>query len=640
MNRFARLPLSHKLTLIGASTTTVALVVASAAFLAYDRISVHQMIARRLQSQAETVAFNSATALVFGDPESATRTLEGLRSDAHVLGARIHSTDGGIFAEYVRHGLSPVPSYGLSRPPADATEEFGPDELVVTRPIVFEGKRLGMLVMRSDLRERDERFRTYAAIVGVVFLLALAVAMSFGRAAQRSISEPILELVKSAHRIADQNDFSVRPQTSSQDEVGALVAAFNHMLDGLQKRDEELRATHEELERRIKEADEANQMKDEFLATLSHELRTPLNAILGWAQILRRGGLDGAAVDQALETISRNALAQGQIVADILDMQRITAGKLRLNLQALELAPVVERAIETVRPAARAKDIEVQAVMDAGAGPILGDEARIQQVMWNLLSNAVKFTPRGGRVLVQLLRVNSHLELAIEDTGPGLAPEFIPFAFDRFRQADSSSTRRHGGLGLGLSIVRNLVELHGGSVAAGNRSVGSGALFVVRLPRMSVRPAERAPLEPRHPDTERHVSFDSAPSLHGLRLLVVDDEIDSREITAAALARCGADVASVGSAAEAVVLLKRSRPHVILSDIEMPGEDGYSLMRRIRRLSPEEGGLTPAAALTAYAGTEDRMRALAAGFQIHVPKPVQPAELAAVVASLARGLTR
>jgi CheY-like chemotaxis protein len=278
--------------------------------------------------------------------------------------------------------------------------------------------------------------------------------------------------------------------------------------------------------------------------------------------------------------------------------------------------------------------------MDAGAGPILGDEARIQQVMWNLLSNAVKFTPRGGRVLVQLLRVNSHLELAIEDTGPGLAPEFIPFAFDRFRQADSSSTRRHGGLGLGLSIVRNLVELHGGSVAAGNRSVGSGALFVVRLPRMSVRPAERAPLEPRHPDTERHVSFDSAPSLHGLRLLVVDDEIDSREITAAALARCGADVASVGSAAEAVVLLKRSRPHVILSDIEMPGEDGYSLMRRIRRLSPEEGGLTPAAALTAYAGTEDRMRALAAGFQIHVPKPVQPAELAAVVASLARGLTR
>jgi signal transduction histidine kinase/ActR/RegA family two-component response regulator len=640
MSRFARLPISRKLTLITGLTIALALLFSSVVFLAYDRASVQEMIARRLHSQAEIVAFNSGTALVFGDPESAARTLAGLQSDAHVMAARIHSADGRLFAEYVRAGQPAAAAADLAAG-GGVTERFERDELVITRPVLFEGKTLGTLVVRSDLGERDERFRTYAAIVAGVFFLSLGAALTFGRAAQRSISEPILELARGARRIADENDFSVRASTRSEDEVGALVAAFNHMLDGLQRRDDELRVTHAELERRIEEANEANRLKDEFLATLSHELRTPLNAILGWAQILRRGGLEPAAVEQALETISRNALTQGQIVADILDMQRIAAGKLRLNLQALDLGPVIRRSIDTVSPAARAKEIEIQTVLDVSVGPVLGDEDRLQQVMWNLLSNAVKFTPKGGRVLVELLKINSHLELTVEDTGPGLAPEFIPFAFDRFRQADSSSTRRHGGLGLGLAIVRNLVELHGGSVAAGNRSVGSGALFVVRLPRMSVRPAQHPPaLDARYPDQERQVSLAAAPSLHGIRVLVVDDELDSREITAAALARCGADVASVGSAQEGLALLKRSRPDVLLSDIEMPDEDGYSLMRKIRALSPEEGGATPAAALTAYAGTEDRMRALAAGFQIHVPKPVQPAELAAVVASLARGPAR
>ena len=540
MSRFARLPISRKLTLITGLTIALALLFSSLVFLAYDRASVQEMIARRLHSQAEIVAFNSATALVFGDPESAARTLAGLQSDAHVMAARIQTPDGRTFAEYVRTGQPPAAASNL--PVAGAvTERFERDELVVTRPVLFEGKTLGTLVVRSDLGERDERFRTYAAIVAGVFFLSLGAALTFGRAAQRSISEPILELARGARRIADDNDFSVRASTRSEDEVGALVAAFNHMLDGLQRRDDELRVTHAELERRIEEANEANRLKDEFLATLSHELRTPLNAILGWAQILRRGGLEPAAVEQALETISRNALTQGQIVADILDMQRIAAGKLRLNLQALDLGPVIRRSIDTVSPAARAKEIEIQTVLDVSVGPVLGDEDRIQQVMWNLLSNAVKFTPKGGRVLVELLKINSHLELTVEDTGPGLAPEFIPFAFDRFRQADSSSTRRHGGLGLGLAIVRNLVELHGGSVAAGNRSVGTGALFVVRLPRMSVRPAQHPPaLDARHPDTERQVSLASAPSLHGIRVLVVDDELDSREITAAALGRCGA----------------------------------------------------------------------------------------------------
>jgi signal transduction histidine kinase/ActR/RegA family two-component response regulator len=641
MNAFARLPISRKLTAISALTIALALLLSSAVFLVYDRASVQEMIARRLHSQAEIVAFNSATALVFGDPESAVRTLAGLRSDAHVMDARIFTPEGRLFAEYLRTGHRPPVAAQSQETGEGVTERFEGNDLVVAHPILFETKRVGTLVVRCDLVERDELFRTYAAIVAVVFFMALGVAVSFGRIAQRSISEPILELAHLARHIAEQSDFSVRARMQSQDEVGTLVGAFNHMLDGLQGRDDELRVTHAELERRIKEADEANRLKDEFLATLSHELRTPLNAILGWAEILRRGGLDPSGIDEALETISRNALAQGQIVADILDMQRIASGKLRLNLQALDLASVVRRAIGTVSPAAQAKQIAIHEVMDPSVGPVLGDEDRLQQVMWNLLSNAVKFTPKGGRVMVELLKINSHVELTVEDTGPGLDPEFIPFAFDRFRQADSSSTRRHGGLGLGLAIVRNLVELHGGSVAAGNRSVATGALFVVRLPRMSVRPPQHLLAgEGRHPDAERPVSLAAAPNLHGIRVLVVDDELDSREITVAVLARCGADVSSVGSADEAVPVLKRSRPHVILSDIEMPDEDGYSLMRRIRQLPVDEGGMTPAAALTAYASTEDRMRALGAGFQMHVPKPVQPAELAAVVASLARGPAR
>ncbi len=624
MSLFARLPISRKLTVISGLTIAIALLFSSVMFLVYDRTSSQEMIERRLRSQAEIVAFNSATAVVFHDPDSATRTLAGLQSDSHILRAELRTMDGQLFAEYRRVGELAVG-----------------EELVVTRPVVFEGKPLGSLVLRSDLLERDERFRNYATIVAAISLLALGVALTFGRFVQRSISAPILDLAQATHRIAEENDLSVRPVARTEDEVGLLVGAFNKMLDGLQRRDEELRAAHTALEARIKEADEANRVKDQFLATLSHELRTPLNAIVGWAHILRAGGLDKEAADKALETISRNALAQGQIVADILDMQRIAAGKLRLSLQAMDLAPVVQRAVDTVSPAARGKEIEIQTLLDAGIGPILGDEDRLQQVLWNLLSNAVKFTPKGGRVRVELLKINSHLELTIEDTGPGLDPDFIPFAFDRFRQADSSSTRRHGGLGLGLAIVRNLVELHGGSVAAGNRSVGSGALFVVRLPRMSVRPTQSPPaIEPRHPEAERQVSFADAPSLHGLRVLVVDDEPDSRELIAAALSRCGADVASVGSAEEGLAVLKSTRPHVLLSDIEMPGEDGYSLLRRVRLLTPEEGGLTPAAALTAYAGTEDRMRALAAGFQIHVPKPVQPAELAVVVSSLARGTAR
>ena len=380
-------------------------------------------------------------------------------------------------------------------------------------------------------------------------------------------------------------------------------------------------------------AERSDRMKDEFLSTLSHELRTPLNAILGWAHLIQQNR-DESTVTKGLSVIARNALMQSQLIADILDVQRLSAGRLRLNVTAVDLAKVVELALDTVRPAASAKNIRLVPLLDTKAASISGDPDRLQQVVWNLLSNAIKFTPKDGRVCVRLMRVASQVEVTVEDTGPGIAPEFLPFVFERFRQFDASVSRRHGGLGLGLAIVRSLVELHGGTASVANGPDG-GAVFSLRLPIMAAQASlDTATPERRSAPAERHVWLSAAPSLKGLRVLVIDDEPDSREIVSQILDLCGAEVLTAGSAREAFPIVSRERPDVIVCDIGMPDEDGYRFIDRVRGLPREEGGLTPAAALTAFASTEDRMRALAAGFQIHVPKPVQPAELATVVASL------
>jgi PAS domain S-box-containing protein len=393
--------------------------------------------------------------------------------------------------------------------------------------------------------------------------------------------------------------------------------------------------------RLYREAQEVNRLKDEFLATLSHELRTPLTAVLGWTRLLSTGQLDEATQARALETIERNAQAQVQLIDDILDVSRVIRGKLRLSVRPVELAPVIEAAVDSVRPAAEAKGIRLQVVLDRAASPISGDPDRLQQVVWNLLSNAVKFTPRDGRVQVVLSRLNSHLEVAVMDTGQGIAPEFLPYVFDRFRQADPTTTRAHGGLGLGLAIVRHLVELHGGSVRAESDGAGNGATFRVSLPLLAAlrKPVETtgAPVEAKTPAGGNGSSgpLECTDELEGLRVLVVEDDADSRSLLVAVLEQCRAEVVAVEGAAEAMRALEEWRADVIISDIEMPGEDGFTLIKRLRQLPAERGGDTPAAALTAYARPEDRMRALVAGFQMHVPKPVEPAELIAVVASLA-----
>jgi PAS domain S-box-containing protein len=384
------------------------------------------------------------------------------------------------------------------------------------------------------------------------------------------------------------------------------------------------------------EAERAGRMKDEFLATLSHELRTPLNAILGWSQILSSGAHDEEDLAEGLKTIERNARAQTKIIEDLLDMSRIISGKVRLDVQRVELAPVVQAAVETVRPAADGKGIRIHTVLDPMAGPISGDPNRLQQIFWNLLSNAVKFTPRGGRVQVLLERVNSHLEVSIIDSGEGIRPEFLPFVFDRFRQSDASTTRKHGGLGLGLAIVMQLAQLHGGTVRAKSPGVGQGATFTVSLPIVVIHAEPEPSDERRHPRADPLRTVPSACNeISGVRVLVVDDEPDARALIQRLLEDCNAVVTLASSAEEAMEKLAAERPDVFISDIGMPGTDGYELIRRVRRLGPEHGGNTPAVALTAYARSEDRIRAVTAGFQHHVAKPVEPAELITMVANLA-----
>jgi PAS domain S-box-containing protein len=397
--------------------------------------------------------------------------------------------------------------------------------------------------------------------------------------------------------------------------------------------EERIRLLQSEREARA-EAERASGMKDEFLATLSHELRTPLSAVLGWAQVLRRGALDPGSIGEGLEVIERNARAQAQIIEDLLDMSRIISGRLRLDVQLVKLAEVIEEALATVRPAAEAKGIRLLTVLDPHVGPVRGDSARLQQVVWNLLSNAIKFTPRGGRVQVALERVDSHLEISISDTGQGIEPEFLPMVFERFRQADQTTTRRHGGLGLGLALVKQFVELHGGSVQVQSPGSGAGSTFTVELPLAVVHEARRP--DDTHPRVPRAIPLgQTGISLRGVRVLVVDDEADARELIRRLLEDSRAEVSTTGSAVEALDALDHFDPHVIVSDIGMPGRDGYDLIHEVRARGRARGGTVPAIALTAFARSEDRTRALVAGYQMHVAKPVEPSELIASVASLA-----
>jgi PAS domain S-box-containing protein len=428
-----------------------------------------------------------------------------------------------------------------------------------------------------------------------------------------------------------------------KDSTGHVVGASKVARDITERKKAEERAEAADRERmRLldserearSQAERASRLKDEFLATLSHELRTPLNAVLGWANILRIGKLQEEELNHGLDIIERNARVQAQIIEDLLDMSRIISGKVRLDVQRIELPALLSESIETLRATAEAKGVRLQAEMDPFVGSISGDPNRLQQVFWNLIHNAIKFTPEGGKVQVVLKRLKSHAMVSIIDTGEGIAPEFLPYIFDRFQQGDAATTRRHGGLGLGLSIVKQLVELHGGNVSVKSGGIEQGATFTVRLPLTAVytqpdkeRPYLRAALRESQPLAE--------VSLADVHVLVVDDEPDARELVKRLLEMAGASVSMAASVSEAMECILARRPNVLVCDLAMPGEDGYSLIRWLRVLEGSQESGLPALALSAYARSEDRTKAIRSGFQNHLAKPVEPAELLAVVSSLA-----
>jgi signal transduction histidine kinase/CheY-like chemotaxis protein len=495
--------------------------------------------------------------------------------------------------------------------------------------------------------EGQLRGSTLAMIAGAVLTAALAVvlALVFGR----RISRPVSALAHAAVALERGERPPPVATVTAIAEVAEVARAFDEAAERLRAREVGLRASEAESRRlaaerarlleneRVarEEAETASRTKDDFLATLSHELRTPLNAVFGWARTLRNERVDPATIARGLASIERNSLAQVRLVEDLLDVSRIVTGKMRLAVRPVDLPAIVESAVEAIRQAAAAKQIRLETVLDPSVGPIMGDPDRLHQVVWNLVSNAVKFTPRSGRVQIRLARVDPHVEIVVSDTGQGIAAEVLPHVFERFRQADSSPTRAHGGLGLGLALVKHLVELHGGSVLVQSAGEGQGAVFTVRLP---ISPdIELLPASPGvHSSVTTKPILAPDASLEGVRVLVVDDERDTLELFERVLAGTGAEIETALSAAEAMARLERRRPDVILCDVGMPKEDGYALIRRVRTLSPLRGGDVPAVAVTAYGRVEDRVRLLAAGYNVHIAKPVDPAELIAVVANLVK----
>ena len=384
------------------------------------------------------------------------------------------------------------------------------------------------------------------------------------------------------------------------------------------------------------EAETANRMKDEFLATVSHELRTPLNAIIGWSHLIRSGSLDQATLGRAVETIDRNAKSQAQLIEDILDVSRMITGKLRLNNEPVDIASVINAAIDSVQLAVDSKNLQLEVTLDPSARHTLGDSSRLQQIVWNLLANAIKFTPSGGRIEVKVEHAGDDLQIRVSDTGQGISPGFLPFIFDRFRQADGTITRAHGGLGLGLAIVRHLVELHGGTIRGDSAGERKGSTFTIRLPLApSPQGGKRQTKSARTSQSKDKSKFSSVPSLNDVRVLLVDDNLDTLQILGVMLSDSKATVQTAASVSEALEMLEWFEPDVLVSDLAMPGEDGYSLISKIRALETKSGKEIPAVALTSHVRVEDRARALSAGFNMFVPKPVELTELVTTIANLA-----
>jgi signal transduction histidine kinase len=611
-----------KVTWVVAATSAAAIILVAVALAAANHYAQRREAFAALHAQAQVAAMNSGAPLVFGDRDTATEVLGAFRAMPGIDEATLYSLDGTVFARYHRPAAGGSDSGVLAAIPGSR------NRIVTTLPVQEKGQRLGRLEVSYDPSQLERKLWQGAILAVALATVAILLAFLASRYLAALVTRPVVVLTRTAQRVSERGDYSLRaPQSAGDDELARLTASFNGMLDRIERQDLDLKASREQ-------AEQASRMKDEFLATLSHELRTPMTPILGWAQILRRLAGTDAKAAQAAEVIERNAIAQTRIIDDLLDMSRIVSGKIRLDLRSYDPREVIDAALDAVRAAAQARGVAVESSVEPGVPLLRGDPQRIQQVLWNLLSNATKFTGKDGRVAIDARVAEAEggpvVRIRVADTGLGIAPAFLPHVFERFRQADSSATRNHGGLGLGLAIVKQLVELHGGTVSASSAGLGQGATFTLDLP--VPRDAHPAPAPARAATTIPANAGDPIP--RGLRVLVVDDEADARDWIARVLTEAGADVREAASADEAMRSLQGFRPQVLVSDIGMPGRDGYALIREIRMLPDTATSAIPAVALTAFARAEDGIRALTAGFQLHLGKPVDEARLLAAVASL------
>jgi len=608
---FSAQPIHRKLVLTSMAKTTTVLFAAMVTLQVTDAWRFRTIATTDAASLAGLAAENTRVALAFRDEAGAS--LDFLRMRPQVVRGCVYDADNRLFAQYARDLAPPCPAE-----PPDHSQAFS---LAATVPVMHNGQQVGTVYVDRDWAILRERV-VAAGLTSLAVLFAASVVMLVvSHRLHRMISDPIRKLAAAASGMGKGEEFRMAPITAAEDEVGELVTAFRAMVERVRQAKEELIGTNEALRREIEERSqveaerealllreqEANRLKDEFLATVSHELRTPLNAIVGWARILTTNSLDPATVSKAAASLHRNALTQARVIDDLIDISRIVTGKLRVNMEPVDLRVAVEAAVDAIRPAAKHAEIDLTVHLPPTACFIKGDRDRLQQIVWNLLSNAVKFAP-GGAVTLCVEPHGELLAMNVTDNGIGIPPEFIEHVFDRFRQADATITREHGGLGIGLAVVKELVELHGGSIAVESRGRGKGASFTVTFPCLQDElPAEEA--------AER------VPSLAGISVLAVDDNLDALAVLEASLREAGAVVRVASSGAEALELWRQEPSGVLLCDLAMPHMSGYDLLARIRDLDRMAGRVTPAIAVTAHATEEQVARSARAGFQMHIAKP-------------------
>ena len=621
---FDALPVHRKLVIMSVVVSAIAVLLVGTGLLLVDVWRYRTNAIDDITTLASVVAENTAAAVTFNDPAAAQETLSTVRVRFAVTRACIYLPDGTLF---VRYGRSPADTCPPTNPRVETFNRFG-----VSVPIVRNGRTWGSVYVERDLPDLGRRVLVTATAAAPALALAVILSLLVGQQLTRTISAPIAALASSARQVGRGQDYTVPDIATPQDEVGELVRAFQGMVarvkdanQGLLREIDERKKVEAQRETLLVREREASRLKDEFLAAVSHELRTPLNAIFGWSQLLGTRRLDQETTAKAVSSISRNAQAQARVIEDLVDVSRIVTGKLLLRLQPVDLRTPIEAAVEVVRPSAQAKGLRLDVQLSGSGHIVSGDRDRLQQMVWNLLSNAVKFTPAGGHITIRTRERGAACEIEVRDTGMGLAPEFLPYVFDRFRQADGSTTREYGGLGLGLSIVKDLTELHGGSVHVSSEGIGRGASFTIQLPAL-VGPTPA--IDPADEDVDPRL-------LAGTHVLAVDDNTDALDVVTIALTAAGATVHTVTNGIEAIQEWEREPADVLVCDLAMPQIDGFDLLHRIRELDRTAGRVTRAVALSAHASSGHRERSVEAGFLRYLAKPYRRSDLVhAVTAAL------